>query len=441
MLAFGDDGMLYLSTGDGGGFGDPDANGQSLDTLLGKFLRLDVDGGSPYAIPTDNPYFNDPDPSVREEIWDYGFRNPWRYSFDRTTGDLLIGDVGQGNREEIDFEVSDSPGGLNYGWDVMEGTWCFQPPTGCDMSGKVLPIIDYDTHSNGSCAVTGGYVYRGSSFPSMQGVYIYGDYCSGLLWGLTQGPPGTWTGGFLVDTPYFISSFGEDEAGELYLTNYSGGQVIQILGSDPTPTPTPTSTLAVTPTATRTPRSTPGASATPTSAPGNTGFLSPNANTPVTAQAGDNNGFEATPANGQANDSTFAVDTNSGTSTELSCTARGKDKHVYFNYNLSLPGGATIQGLEVRLDARVDSSSNAPKMCVELSWDGGVSWTTPKSTSTLTTSEGTYTLGGPADTWGHVWQTGQLSNANFRVRITNVASSTARDFSLDWVAVNVHFLP
>ncbi|MEX0787160.1 MAG: PQQ-dependent sugar dehydrogenase [Anaerolineales bacterium] len=242
MIAFGDDGMLYMSTGDGGGGGDPLGSGQSPTTLLGKILRLDVDTASPYAVPIDNPFYNDPNPAVREEIWDYGFRNPWRFSFDRSTGDLWIGDVGQGNREEIDFEPSASAGGLNYGWNVMEGTSCYSPSSGCDMSGKVLPVIDYNTHDTGNCAVTGGYIYRGSRYPSLWGVYFYADYCSGKLWGLAQQTPGIWSGGLIVDTSYFVSSFGEDEAGELYLTDYAGGRVVRIQGSDPAPTPTPTAT-------------------------------------------------------------------------------------------------------------------------------------------------------------------------------------------------------
>jgi glucose/arabinose dehydrogenase len=242
MIAFGDDGMLYMSTGDGGGGGDPLGSGQSRTTLLGKILRLDVDSASPYAVPTDNPFYNDSNPAVREEIWDYGFRNPWRFSFDRSTGDLWIGDVGQGNREEIDFEASASAGGRNYGWNVMEGTWCYSPSSGCDTTGKVLPVIDYNTHDTGNCAVTGGYIYRGTRYPSLWGVYFYADYCSGKLWALAQQTPGTWTGGLVVDTSYFVSSFGEDEAGELYLTDYAGGRVVRIQGSDPAPTPTPTVT-------------------------------------------------------------------------------------------------------------------------------------------------------------------------------------------------------
>jgi hypothetical protein len=180
------------------------------------------------------------------------------------------------------------------------------------------------------------------------------------------------------------------------------------------------------------------ASATTLGGPSNTGLLSPTANAAQTSSAGDNNGFQTNPGNGHANDGAFAVDTNSGSNNNTSCTNNGKDKHVYRDYNISIPGG-TINGIEVRLDARADSTSGAPRMCVQLSWNGGTSWTTAKTTANLTTSEATYTLGGAADTWGRTWSTANFTNANFRVRIINVASSTSRDFSLDWVAVRVTY--
>jgi hypothetical protein len=237
MLAFRADGYLYLSTGDGGGAGDPQNNAQNLGSLLGKILRLDVDSAAPYAIPPDNPFVGVA--GAREEIWDYGLRNPWRFSFDQGTGDLFIGDVGQGSREEIDYERAGSAGGFNYGWRVMEGSLCYNPSTGCDTSGKVLPVAEYDTHSGGSCAVTGGYVYRGTLFTVMQGLYFYGDYCSGRVWAMME-QSGGWASDLIEDTAYSISSFGEDQAGELYLTDYAGGSVIHIVGPTPTPTPTPT---------------------------------------------------------------------------------------------------------------------------------------------------------------------------------------------------------
>jgi glucose/arabinose dehydrogenase len=225
-LAFGPDGYLYWSTGDGGGGGDPNNNAQNLSSLLGKILRLDVSSGSSYAIPTSNPFYNNPSTSIRKEIWSYGLRNPWRISFDRQTGDLYIADVGQGSREEIDFQSSSSSGGENYGWRVMEGSLCYNPATGCDKSGKVLPVAQYD-HTLG-CSVSGGYVYRGSNYPSLKGHYFYADYCSGRLFDLYRNSQSTWVSTQLLDTAYSITSFGEAENGELYLMDYDTGKVYQI---------------------------------------------------------------------------------------------------------------------------------------------------------------------------------------------------------------------
>jgi type II secretory pathway pseudopilin PulG len=170
-----------------------------------------------------------------------------------------------------------------------------------------------------------------------------------------------------------------------------------------------------------------------------TGFVNPTANAAQTTTAGDNDGYGSNPTRGYSDNNSFALDTNSGNGTGTSCTGTDKDKHRYYNYGLSVPSGATINGIEVRLDARVDATGGSPKLCVELSWDGGTTWTTAKSTNTLTTSEATYTLGGSADTWGHAWNTTQLSNSNFRLRVINVASDTNRDFSLDWAAVKVTY--
>jgi hypothetical protein len=218
-----------------------------------------------------------------------------------------------------------------------------------------------------------------------------------------------------------------------------------------TPTPTNTSTSTPTNMPTNTPTSTPTnmptntSTSTPTNTPtvGNTGFLSPSANAAETSGAGDNTGFEVTPANVQADGGGVARDVDSGTNNSASCTNNGKDKHRFYNYNISLPGGTTVKGIEVRLDAFVDAvGSNAPTMCVQLSWDGGVTWTAAKQTATLTTSEASYVLGGTADTWGHAWTVANLSNANFRVRVSDMASgsgATSRDFSLDWVAVRVSY--
>jgi hypothetical protein len=188
-------------------------------------------------------------------------------------------------------------------------------------------------------------------------------------------------------------------------------------------------------TATSTPTGTP--TATPT--PSNTGLLSPSSNAAVTSSAGDNNGFEVSPANVYTNDSLFAVDNNSGTNTNTSCTNTGKDKHLFYNFNVNLAGTATVQGIEVRLDGRADSATGSPKFCVQLSWNGGATWTAAKATATLSTAELTYMLGSATDTWGRTWAAGDFSNANLRVRVIEIASSTARDFSLDWVAVRVTY--
>jgi glucose/arabinose dehydrogenase len=232
MVAFGPDGYLYMGIGDGGSGGDPNGNGQSLDTLSGKLLRLDVDGtpdsGKNYAIPHTNPYYGNGDPNVRQEIWAYGLRNPWRFSFDRSTGDLYIGDVGQDTQEEVDYHAHSSAGGQNYGWNCREGNLIYN--SNCTtIPHYVPPVATYNHGTNDSygCALTGGYVYRGSVNPSLQGIYFYGDYCSGKVLGLVKNSSNTWTANLLATTSYNISSFGEDEKGELYLTDLNG-RVVKI---------------------------------------------------------------------------------------------------------------------------------------------------------------------------------------------------------------------
>ena len=217
QLAFGPDGHLYIGTGDGGSGGDPLGNGQSLATLLGKLLRIDVlSGVAPYAIPAGNPFGN--------EIWAYGLRNPWRFSFDRQTGDLYLADVGQDLVEEIDFQPAGMGAGANYGWNVMEGSRCFNNPA-CSSAGFTLPVAEY-LHGSGDCAVTGGYVYRGAA-AALQGIYFYGDFCSGRIWGLRR--TGTaFEAALLADTTLSISTFGEDEAGELYVADYATGDIYLI---------------------------------------------------------------------------------------------------------------------------------------------------------------------------------------------------------------------
>lgn len=217
MLAFGPDGYLYVGLGDGGSAGDPWGNGQSRATLLGKILRLDVDGGEPYAIPPTNPWPNTPD--VRPEIWAYGLRNPWRFSFDRASGDLYIADVGQNAYEEINFQPAGSPGGQNYGWDTREGQHCFRAES-CPSEGLTDPVAEY-SHDLG-CSVTGGYVYRGAALPALQSAYVYGDYCSGRIWALRRDSAGAWQQRDLLATGLSISGFGEDEAGELYVLDLAG---------------------------------------------------------------------------------------------------------------------------------------------------------------------------------------------------------------------------
>ncbi|MGH2349261.1 MAG: PQQ-dependent sugar dehydrogenase [bacterium] len=211
---FGPDGMLYIGFGDGGSGGDPQNNGQRLDTLLGTLLRIDVNGPGPYRVPPDNPFVGRA--GTRPEIWAYGLRNPWRFSFDRPTRRLFLGDVGQNAWEEIDLVQR----GGNYGWRVMEGAHCFAPPSGCNTAGLERPIAEYN-HAAG-CSVTGGYVYRGRRIPALAGRYLFGDYCSGTIWTLTASGDG-WSTAPLLSTDLRISSFGEDEDGELYVVDHGGG--------------------------------------------------------------------------------------------------------------------------------------------------------------------------------------------------------------------------
>jgi glucose/arabinose dehydrogenase len=222
-LEFGPDGYLYIATGDGGGARDPDDRAQNLGSLLGKILRINVDGASPYEIPSDNPFATTV--GARTEIWAYGLRNPWRFSFDRRTGDVFIGDVGQGDREEIDLQPRSSPGGENYGWSCMEGNLVqdFNP---CDGGPLTLPILVYD-HGLG-CAVTGGYRYRGR-ITGLYGSYLFGDFCSGRIWIASQSG-GAWESVEWADTSHRISSFGEDEDGELYVLDHGAGEIYRFSG-------------------------------------------------------------------------------------------------------------------------------------------------------------------------------------------------------------------
>ena len=221
MIAFGPDGFLYIGMGDGGSGGDPQGNAQNPNALLGKILRIDVDSGSPYGFPPGNA------PGGRPEIWALGVRNPWRFSFDRVTGDMLIGDVGQNQWEEIDILPAGILGGINLGWDFYEGTHPYEgtPPEG---NSFIFPVIEYQ-HGGGTCSVTGGYVYRGSLLPDWQGVYLFGDYCTGTVWGALPDSSGNWQTNQLFDLQASLSSFGEDEKGEIYLIDL-GGTIYKLTG-------------------------------------------------------------------------------------------------------------------------------------------------------------------------------------------------------------------
>ena len=222
QLEFGPDGYLYIASGDGGSGGDPNNNGQSKMTLLGKLLRIDV-STTPYSIPSDNPFVNDE--SGRDEIWAYGLRNPWKFAFDAETDDLYIADVGQGAMEEVNFQPAGAAGGANYGWRCYEGTQPYQSPPCPDSVVVTDPVFEY-THSDG-CSVTGGRVYRGSAFPNIQGKYILTDFCSGNYWLLWQ-DNGVWQsfeGGFLSGQ---IVAFGEDMWGEMYAVNTSNGNIYRV---------------------------------------------------------------------------------------------------------------------------------------------------------------------------------------------------------------------
>jgi glucose/arabinose dehydrogenase len=218
QLAFGPDGYLYIGLGDGGSGSDPTGNGQNVGTVLGAILRIDVEGVSDeksYAIPPDNPFVGID--GVREEIWAYGLRNPWRFSFDTETGFLWAGDVGQNRWEEIDVVKK----GLNYGWNIMEGRHCFSPATDCDSTALEMPVAEY-ARAEG-CSITGGYVYRGGDVPWLVGAYVYGDFCSGKIWGLGYDDGSVTEQALLLDSGLSITSFGQDLDGTLYVLSRNEG--------------------------------------------------------------------------------------------------------------------------------------------------------------------------------------------------------------------------
>ncbi len=224
-LAFGPDGLLYIGMGDGGAGGDPEGRGQDLTTLLGKMLRIDVDtqpdNGDPYAVPQSNPFVASGD--AEPEIWAYGLRNPWKYSFDRETGDLWIADVGQGSFEEVNMQPASSTGGENYGWDVLEGSSCYSDDgsvSECAREAFALPVTEYGRDEGSS--ITGGYVYRGENIPALAGQYVFGDFGSGLVWTAAPAGDGSYTRATLLDAGFPVVAFGEDEAGELYVADFTG---------------------------------------------------------------------------------------------------------------------------------------------------------------------------------------------------------------------------
>jgi len=245
QLAFGPDGYLYIGTGDGGGGGDPFGNGQNPASLLGKILRIDVESAyasrqpkaypfcfeditadapsQPYQIPPDNPFVDVS--GARPEIWALGLRNPWRFSFDRLTNDLYIGDVGQNAIEEIDFQPAISTGGENYGWNILEGNRCYEPTSNCTQPSNYVPPVAEYSHSQG-CSVTGGVVYRGDAYPGLQGIYFYADFCSGRIWGLRNN--GGWQSQELLASGHSISTFGEGEAGNIYLADMVSGEIFEL---------------------------------------------------------------------------------------------------------------------------------------------------------------------------------------------------------------------
>ena len=241
FLEFGPDGYLYISIGDGGSAGDPEERAQDLSNLFGTIIRIDVSAESGYAIPKDNPFYNKE--NIKNEIWHYGLRNVWRFSFDKKNGDLYMGDVGQNEWEEIDYQSFESSGGLNFGWNIMEGNHCYgEDNEDCNSNGTVSPIFEYPNDANYAktiigwdqpdmhgCSVTGGYVYRGKNKPSLYGRYFFGDYCTGKVWSLENNNGKV----SLINhtdellqamnkTEFYLSSFGEDAEGELYLIDYSG---------------------------------------------------------------------------------------------------------------------------------------------------------------------------------------------------------------------------
>jgi glucose/arabinose dehydrogenase len=261
-LAFGPgDGYLYIANGDGGLnkdlSGDPANNAQNPMSLLGKILRIDVESGAEgYIIPTDNPFYVRS--GYRGKIWALGLRNPWHFSFDRQTGEMYVSDVGNLSWEEVNFQPAYSRGGDNYGWRILEGYSCHNLSHDCTAPEEYVPPVAQYSHDGGNCAVIGGMVYRGAEYPELEAVYFYGDWCTGYVWGLREGEEG-WETQLVYDAPFGISSFGEDEQGRLYLTDFHGGIIYELIKAEES---TPTATLSAT--ATSSPSAIPGSTVTST---------------------------------------------------------------------------------------------------------------------------------------------------------------------------------
>jgi glucose/arabinose dehydrogenase len=227
MLAFGPDGYLYIGTGTGTPDDPSQVAAQELDNFYGKILRIDVDGGDPYGIPPDNPFVSTP--GALPEIWAYGLRNPFRFAFDRATNDLYIGEPGEFQRESIDFQAAATPAGRNFGWPIIEGSGCWEfAVMPCDLTGLELPIFERPTYGEENCVLISGYVYRGPSYPAMEGAFLHGDYCSGRIWATARDTSGQWQTAVMLDTDMSISSFGEDEAGDMYVCDIFNGIIYRV---------------------------------------------------------------------------------------------------------------------------------------------------------------------------------------------------------------------
>lgn len=226
-LVFGIDGYLYIAMGAGTSVDADQVVAQELDNLWGKLLRIDVDNGEPYAIPPDNPFIDKPD--ARPEVWAYGLRNPWRFAFDSATNDLYIGGPGEFQREWVHFVAGGDATGLNFGWPILEGSQCWEEsPLECDTAGLELPILEYP-RADGNCVIIGGLVYRGQTAPALNGAYLYGDYCTGRIWAAARDDSGTWQSVELLDTELLITSFGDDESGDVYVCDGLSGNVYRII--------------------------------------------------------------------------------------------------------------------------------------------------------------------------------------------------------------------